>query len=258
MKIFRLILIALATGLGTGSAAIPAGWMTNLTAALETAKQSQRPVLVYFTASWCGPCKLMARTTLTNEAVLNVLTNLPHVALDIDEFPDLAKEHGIQAVPTFEMLLPNGSEASRETGYRDAGQFVQWLTNSTAEVSAAVAKQKQIEERLAVIAELLKTNDIESTKASVSELFDLCAERDTATRKTVTALLNKLAERDAALLLDGLSHTRLATRIEVANLLRAKIGTFDIDPWSDNQARAKGISNWRSKLAAKPASAGTP
>src|SRR5688572_2876173 len=86
---------------------VPAGgWGTNYHSALEEAKGKQQPILVYFTASWCGPCKLMARTTLTNEAVLQTLSAVIHVALDIDEHPKLAEQYSVRAVPTFQILSP--------------------------------------------------------------------------------------------------------------------------------------------------------
>jgi thioredoxin-like negative regulator of GroEL len=185
--------------------------------------------------------------------VVTALTNLPHLVLDIDEFPRLAEKHDVKAVPTFAMLAPNGTAVARATGYRAAGPFLEWLTNSTTEVAAAVARQKQMEERFVALDRLLAAPDPETARKTARELFDLCAEKDDGVRKAATTSLQRLAGRDAVLLLDGLNHPRLATRIEVANLLRARLGeTFAVDPWGDSLAREKGIAHWREKLALKP------
>ena len=62
--------------------------------------------------------------------------------------------------------------------------------------------------------------------------------------------LTAVAARNPALLLDGLNNPRLAVRIQVANVLRARLGeTFDVDPWSDQAVRAKAVAQWQTKLA---------
>jgi thioredoxin-like negative regulator of GroEL len=230
---------------------VPAGgWSTNYDSVLEEAKGNQQPVLVYFTASWCGPCKLMARTTLTNEAVLQTLSGLPHVALDVDEHSKLAEQHGVRAVPTFQMLSPDGDMVATTTGYQEANHFISWLTNSVSETKEAVARQKQFARKLAAADESLRDASPESLRKAAAELIDLCAERDGALQKSVHDRLQALAASDPALVLNGLNHPRLAVRIHVANLLRAQLGdAFDVDPWSDAATRQKAVALWRAKLA---------
>src|SRR5258706_2800488 len=64
-KMKRPITIAFAFALlaRVAVAVVPDGWSTNFDAALEDAGKRQQPMLVYFTASWCGPCKFIALTT---------------------------------------------------------------------------------------------------------------------------------------------------------------------------------------------------
>jgi thioredoxin 1 len=57
--------------------------------------------IVRFTAAWCGPCKMLAKT------LDEVKTDIPFEVVDIDVFPDVAAEFGIRGVPTLVMMEDN-------------------------------------------------------------------------------------------------------------------------------------------------------
>jgi thioredoxin 1 len=57
--------------------------------------------VVRFTASWCGPCKMLAKT------LEEVNTNLPIEVVDIDIYPEVAAEFGIRSVPTLVIVEDN-------------------------------------------------------------------------------------------------------------------------------------------------------
>jgi thioredoxin 1 len=54
-----------------------------------------------FTASWCGPCKMLAKT------LEDVETNIPIEVIDIDVNPEIATEFGIRSVPTLVIVEDN-------------------------------------------------------------------------------------------------------------------------------------------------------
>ena len=57
--------------------------------------------IVRFTASWCLPCGMLAKTLEEMD------TKLPIEVVDIDVFPDVAAEFGIRSVPTLVIVEDN-------------------------------------------------------------------------------------------------------------------------------------------------------
>jgi thioredoxin 1 len=249
MKSPAIILsIMLAGGLVT-HAELPADWSTNGTAMWSAAGTEQPPTLVFFTASWCGPCKLMTRTVLTDPVVMQSLSNIDHVAVDIDEHSDLASKYGIEAVPTF-ILLSAGQEVDRTTGFQPVDGFLEWLTNGVNEARSAAIRLTLAKAELLEADQLLASTGTNATRLAAAKLFDLCAEHDDALVHTAVGRLKTLAARDPIAVLDGLDDSRLAIRIQAANVLRYALGdAFDVDPWSDADTLRKEANAWREKLA---------
>ena len=57
--------------------------------------------IVRFTASWCGPCKILSKT------LEEVDSKLPIEVVDIDVHPEVAAEFGIRSVPTLVIVEDN-------------------------------------------------------------------------------------------------------------------------------------------------------
>jgi len=74
---------------------------------------SELPVLVDFSASWCGPCRAIA--PVIDKLADEFDGKYKVVKLDIDESPSLAQEYQVRGVPTF-IFMENGEEISRHVG----------------------------------------------------------------------------------------------------------------------------------------------
>ena len=75
--------------------------------------KSDKPALVDFTATWCGPCKQISPMI---EEIANETVGVIKVAkLDIDDAPNTAVKLGIRGVPTV-VAFKNGKEVARHVG----------------------------------------------------------------------------------------------------------------------------------------------
>lgn len=95
--------------------------------AVELARNSKRLLLVDATASWCGPCKNMDRTTWVDPSLVSVIEeNAIAIQFDVDEHVDLAVTLRTHALPTI-IAMRDGRELDRLVGYKSASQMIAWL-----------------------------------------------------------------------------------------------------------------------------------
>lgn len=82
--------------------------------AFETAvaASDKRPVMAWFTASWCGPCKAI---TPHMEKLSENVTNVEILKIDVDANGELAEEYEVESVPTF-IMFKNKEVAGRILG----------------------------------------------------------------------------------------------------------------------------------------------
>lgn len=73
------------------------------------------PVLLEFTAVWCGPCKMLE--PVLKEIAAEYTGRLKVVKVDADQNPDLVTRFGVMGIPTV-MLFKNGESHLRITGYQ--------------------------------------------------------------------------------------------------------------------------------------------
>jgi thioredoxin 1 len=84
--------------------------------------QSQSPVLVDFTASWCGPCRAIA--PVIESLAVEYADRLSVASLDIDDVPAVADRFRIRSVPTV-MLFADGEIQQILVGARSASEYRQ-------------------------------------------------------------------------------------------------------------------------------------
>ena len=85
-------------------------------------KDKKMKKVIRFTASWCEPCKMLAKT------LEDVQTNLPIEIVDIDKDSNTAIEFGIRGVPTM-VMVEDGAVLKRSVGMKTAKELQEWFND---------------------------------------------------------------------------------------------------------------------------------
>jgi thioredoxin 1 len=89
--------------------------------------KSDKPVLVYYWAEWCGPCKMIA--PILKEIADEYGDRLKIVKLDIDANQETPPKYGIRGIPTL-MLFKGGEVEATKVGALSKSQLAAFLDSN--------------------------------------------------------------------------------------------------------------------------------
>jgi len=91
---------------------------------------SKKPVLIDFSAEWCGPCKMMSPILQDLKSKIGDTASI--IKIDVDKNPEISAQYGIQSVPTL-MIFKEGILKWRQSGVVSANDL-QAIINKEAAV----------------------------------------------------------------------------------------------------------------------------
>lgn len=85
--------------------------------------KAEKPVLLDFWASWCGPCRMVSPIV---DEIANERADIVVGKVNVDEQPNLAAKFGVMSIPTL-VVLKNGKIVNQAVGARPKAQILAML-----------------------------------------------------------------------------------------------------------------------------------
>lgn len=92
----------------------------------ETIGAADKPVLVDFTAAWCGPCKTIS--PILDELSVEQADKVQIVKIDVDENPQTTLRYDVMSMPTL-LLFKDGEPVHRMIGARGKHHLLEELAD---------------------------------------------------------------------------------------------------------------------------------
>ena len=89
--------------------------------------KGEKPVLVDFFATWCGPCRMLA--PVLESVAEDYEDKVKFVKLDVDEAGDIAKDYSVMSIPTL-IIIKNGEEVAKQVGAMGAEALEEWIDSN--------------------------------------------------------------------------------------------------------------------------------
>ncbi len=111
-------------------------WGYNFENALKLSKALNKPILVDFMATWCGPCKMMDRDVWSKEDIKVLKSNFIPVKIDIDTYSNIASKYSVRSIPNVMVLDSYGNKLFSSLGYKSKSEVSKFLTNFSVNLTS--------------------------------------------------------------------------------------------------------------------------
>ena len=100
-------------------------WNENFQSAISESEKTNKPMFVYFEASWCPYCKQLESETFTNQDVQNkIAENYIPVKVDGNSNPELCSRYNVFGFPTIVIIDSNGEKLDVIKGFHSPSELL--------------------------------------------------------------------------------------------------------------------------------------
>lgn len=136
-RCFWLTFLVISLGYAWYSFYVPSNdiaWADNYALARQKAAESGKPVILYFTGTWCSPCRIMKRQVWADEEVMALVNaQFVPVAIDVDdpENAELMTHYKVGGPPVTIVSDPQGNVVDWRAGRISKSEFLALLDSSS-------------------------------------------------------------------------------------------------------------------------------
>ncbi len=96
-------------------------------AGVEAAAAQKKPMLLFFTATWCHYCRQLAAEAFTDTTVIGLSERFVCVLVDADREPAVCRYFQVPAYPTIQFVSARGQPLNRMVGKRPSREVVRQM-----------------------------------------------------------------------------------------------------------------------------------
>jgi thioredoxin 1 len=89
---------------------------------------SEKPVLIDFFATWCGPCQMLL--PVLNQVKESLKDRITIIKIDVDKNQEMAQKYQVRGVPTL-MLFQQGKQLWRQSGVLTKEEIIKIILDKT-------------------------------------------------------------------------------------------------------------------------------
>ena len=94
----------------------------------ENIIKSEKPVLIDFFATWCGPCKMLA--PILKQVKESLGERVTILKIDVDKNQELSSKYQVRGVPTM-ILFQNGKQLWRQSGVLNKDEIIKTIVEKS-------------------------------------------------------------------------------------------------------------------------------